>query len=232
MEKNLRYGVMPSTISFQIREPGAAITHFIGLLGIMVGYGPLVMRARSYGSFWSVIGVCVFLITSGLLYAASSLYHTVVLSKEKTKIFKKIDHMMISVMIAGSYTAVCVTVLRGHIGWILLTVIWTMALGGILLKALWVTCPKWISSCLYLAMGWACVFALVPLFHLLPHAAFMWLTAGGVMYSVGALIYALKCKGFNERHIYFGTHEIFHCFIMAGTLCHYIFMYSTVAVWR
>lgn len=232
MEKNLRYGVMPSTISFQIREPGAAITHFIALLGIMAGYGPLIMRAKTFGGFWSVIGVCVFLITSGLLYAASSLYHTVVLSKEKTKIFKKIDHMMISVMIAGSYTAVCVTVLRGHIGWILLAVIWAMALGGILLKALWVTCPKWISSCLYLAMGWACVFALVPLFHLLPHAAFFWLTAGGVMYSVGALIYAMKCKGFNERHIYFGTHEIFHCFIMAGTLCHYIFMYSTVAVWR
>ena len=230
-QRNMRFGVTPSTISFQIREPGSAITHFIGLILILIGSGPLLIRARLFGSIWTLTGMWVFLITAAMLYAASTAYHTVVLSEAGTRIFKKLDHMMISVMIAGTYTAACLTVLRGRVGTILLIVIWIMAASGILLKAFWVTCPRWISSLLYLVMGWACIFALVPLYERLPLPAFCWLTAGGILYSTGAILYALRLKRFNERHPYFGTHEIFHLFIMAGTFCHYIVMYNTLVFW-
>ena len=221
---DIRFGVLPSTISLQIREPGSAITHFIALILMMAGAGPLLMRAFAYGSVRTIVGVNVFLLTSMLLYAASTLYHTVVLDMARTRIFKKADHMMISIMIAGTYTPVCLTVLDGHMGGVLLAAIWAMAIGGIILKAFWVTCPRWISSALYLAMGWLCVFALVPLIELLPRAGFFWLLAGGISYSIGALIYALKLSIFNGKHPYFGSHEIFHLFIMGGTLAHYVFM--------
>ena len=221
---DIRFGVLPSTISLRIREPGSAITHFIAFILLLAGTGPLLMQARTHGSWLTLLGVQVFLITSMMLYAASTVYHTVVLDRERTRVFKKIDHMMISVMIAGTYTPVCLTILAGRTGIILLAAIWIMAFGGILLKAFWITCPKWVSSVLYLVMGWLCVFALVPLFELLPRSGFLWLLAGGISYSVGALIYALQLPLFNRRHKYFGSHEIFHLFIMGGTFCHYVFM--------
>ncbi len=221
---DIRFGVLPSTISLRIREPGSAISHFIAFILLIAGAGPALMQAKAHGSWLTVLGVHVFLATSMLLYAASTIYHTVVLDRDRTRIFKKMDHMMISVMIAGTYTPVCLTVLAGRTGTILLIAIWLMAIGGIILKALWVTCPRWVSSILYLVMGWLCIFALIPLFELLPTGGFLWLLAGGISYSVGALIYALRLPLFNLRHKYFGSHEIFHLFIMGGTFCHYIFM--------
>lgn len=228
----IRYGVTPATITLRIREPGSAITHFVGLILVLMGSGPLLIRAGMFGSGWALAGMWVFLISSAMLYAASTVYHTVVISEEKTRLFKKIDHMMISVMIAGAYTAGCFTVLRGKTGFILLAVIWIMAAGGILLKALWVTCPRWISSLLYLVMGWACIFALPLLAKGLPAGSFALLVAGGLLYSIGSVIYALRLNAFNARHPRFGTHEIFHLFIMAGTVCHYIVMYTDLSCWN
>jgi hemolysin III len=106
----------------------------------------------------------------------------------------------------------------------LLAGVWGFAAAGILFKLFWVTCPRWVSSIIYTLMGWMCLLCLPDLIRLLPHAAFMWLLAGGIMYSVGAVIYALHPKKFDAKHIYFGSHEIFHVFIMLGTLCHYILM--------
>ena len=143
----------------------------------------------------------------------------------KTRIIRKFDHMSIAVLIAGTYTPICLTALKGKTGYILLAAIWTLALFAIALKALWVTCPKWLSSSVYLLMGWLCVGAFPMILKALPTGAFLWLIAGGVLYSVGAVIYAKKFRLFDKNHIYFGSHEIFHCFIMAGTLCHYIVIY-------
>ena len=164
-----------------------------------------------------------------LLYGASATYHSLNLSGRPLRIFRKIDHMMIFILIAGSYTPICLTVLGGKLGYTLLAVIWGLALFGMILKACWITCPKWFSSVIYIAMGWACVAVFGPLLQVLPTAAFLWLLAGGIIYTIGGVIYALKLPLFNEKHAFFGSHEIFHLFVMAGSFCHFIFMYCYVA---
>ena len=134
--------------------------------------------------------------------------------------------MMISVLIAGSYTPICLLVLGGRTGLILLAIVWAFAIAGILIKAFWVFCPKWVSSVLYIGMGWTCVLAFTQLLNSLSPAAFGWLLAGGIIYTVGGVIYALKLPIFNNKHKYFGSHEIFHLFVMAGSACHFVVMYA------
>lgn len=228
-KEKTRFGVLPETISIKIREPGSAITHFLGLILIWIGAGPLLQRAMEHGSITTTLSMFVFILSASLLYAASTLYHSVVMDLKKTLIFRKIDHTMISVLITGTYTPVCLTALKGQTGYILLGAIWLLALAGIVLKLFFVSWPKWISSVLYVVMGWLCAFALKPLFEVLPLSAFLWLLFGGIAYTLGAVIYAFKLKAFNEKHIYFGSHEIFHIFIMLGTFCHYMLLYHTLA---
>lgn len=213
-----RYGTLPSTISLKIREPGSALTHFAALVLLTAGSGPLMIHAKESGSRLTMVGAAIFLMTSCLLYAASTCYHTVVLDERRTTIFRKMDHISIAIMIAGSYTPICLSFLKNVP---LLVAVWTLAVFSALLKLFWITCPKWLSSALYLLMGWLCVFSFKSLLLLLPAPAFGLLLAGGVAYSVGAVIYALHPKAFDEKHIYFGSHEIFHVFIMLGTFCHY-----------
>ena len=110
-----RFGVLPGTISIQIREPGSAITHFVGLILVWIGAFPLMQRSIEHGSFITSLSMLVFIISTTLLYTASTLYHSVVLDLKKTMIFRKIDHTMISVLIAGTYTPVCLTALS-HMG--------------------------------------------------------------------------------------------------------------------
>ena len=164
-----------------------------------------------------------------MLYAASTVYHSVVLDLKHTTLFRKLDHVSISVMIAGTYTPICLTWLYDSVGRWLLAAIWTLAVGGVILKLAWITCPKWLSSGIYILMGWLCLFALGPLLSALPAGAFGWLLAGGLFYSAGAVIYALHPKKFDAKHIYFGSHEIFHVLIMLGTFCHYMVMFHYTA---
>ena len=133
---------------------------------------------------------------------------------------------MISVLIAGSYTPICLLVLGGRTGLILLAIVWAFAIAGILIKAFWVFCPKWVSSVLYIGMGWTCVLAFSTILDNLSTVAFGWLLAGGIIYTVGGVIYALKLPIFNSKHKNFGSHEIFHLFVMGGSICHFIVMYT------
>ena len=123
------------------------------------------------------LSIAVYAASLILLYAASTTYHTFNISKKVNTILKKIDHMMISVLIAGSYTPICLLVLGGRMGWILLAIVWGFAIAGILIKAFWVFCPKWVSSVLYIGMGWTCVLAFTQLLNSLSPAAFGWLLA-------------------------------------------------------
>lgn len=212
-----------------IREPGSALTHFIGMLLAAFAATPLLTKAARFAGEECVISLSIFCISMILLYGASATYHSLNLTGRALKFFRKIDHMMIFVLIAGSYTPICLVVLGGEIGYTLLTVIWGLALFGMILKACWITCPKWFSSIIYIAMGWACVAVFGPLLEILPTVAFFWLLAGGIIYTVGGIIYALKLPLFNAKHEFFGSHEIFHLFVMAGSFCHFIFMYCYVA---
>ena len=211
---------------FKLKDPGSAITHFIGMLMAMFAATPLILRAMRAPDTVHVISLSIFIVSMILLYAASTTYHTFDLSERTNKILKKLDHCMIFVLIAGSYTPICLIVLHGRTGLMLLALVWSIAILGIIFKLCWVTCPKWVSSVLYIGMGWLCVLAFVPIFHALPRAGFDWLLAGGIIYTIGGIIYALKVPLFDSRHKNFGSHEIFHIFVMLGSACHFVVMYS------
>ena len=211
-----------------IREPGSAITHFIGMMMALIAATPLLIKAALSSGSLGLPAMTVFILSMILLYGASATYHSVNLSGKALRFFKKLDHMMIFVLIAGNYTPVCLIILDGPLGYTLLTVVWGIALFGIILKACWVTCPKWFSSIIYIAMGWVCLGVFGTLWDVLPHAAFLWLLVGGIFYTAGGVIYALKLSVFNGKHKYFGSHEIFHIFVMLGSICHFIFMYRYV----
>lgn len=212
-----------------IREPGSALTHFIGMMMAVFAAMPLLVKAAASGGNVTLTAMTVFMASMILLYGASATYHSVNLTGARLKIFRKIDHMMIFVLIAGSYTPVCLIVLGGASGYAMLALVWGIAIAGMLIKAFWITCPKWFSSLIYIAMGWVCVLVFGQLLDTLPTAAFLWLLAGGIIYTIGGVIYALKLPLFNAQHKYFGSHEIFHLFVMGGSICHFIFMYAYVA---
>ena len=191
---------------------------------------PLILRAYTAPDTVHVVSLSIFIISMLLLYAASTLYHSLDINEKVNKRLKKFDHMMISVLIAGTYTPVCLIAIRGTLGYTLLAIVWGIAIFGIILKAFWVNCPKWVSSVLYIGMGWTCVLAFTQILNSLSREAFMWLLTGGIIYTVGGVIYALKLPIFNSRHKNFGSHEIFHLFVMGGSFCHFVLMYKFLAV--
>lgn len=209
-----------------IKEPGSAITHFIGMLMAIFAAVPLLIKAAHEPSRIYVISLAVYSASMILLYAASTTYHTFDISAKINTILKKWDHMMISILIAGSYTPICLLVLKGKTGLILLAIVWSFAIVGILIKAFWVYCPKWVSSILYIGMGWTCVLAFTQILNSMSHTSFIWLLTGGIIYTVGGIIYALKLPIFNNKHKNFGSHEIFHLFVMGGSMCHFVVMYA------
>lgn len=209
-----------------IKDPGSAITHFIGMLMAIFAAIPLLIKAAHEPGHIYVISLAIYAASLILLYAASTTYHTFDKSEKINTILKKIDHMMIFVLIAGSYTPICLLVLDKKTGIPLLALVWGIAIAGILIKAFWVYCPKWVSSVLYIGMGWTCVLAFTQILNSLSPAAFGWLLAGGIIYTVGGIIYALKLPLFNNKHKNFGSHEIFHLFVMGGSACHFIVMYA------
>ena len=216
-------------MNITIREPGSALTHFIAMLLALCAAVPLLVRAAVHSGVKSLTAMTVFMISMVLLYAASTIYHSVNCSGRVLRIFRKMDHMMIFILIAGTYTPVCLLTLPKPSGLMLLAAVWGIALVGIFIKGFWITGPKWFSSVLYIAMGWSCLSVLGQLFSLLPLHAFLWLLAGGLIYTAGGIIYALRLPLFDARHPMFGLHEIFHLFVMAGSLCHFVFMFCYLA---
>ena len=214
-----------SHTTFRLKDPASAITHFIGMVAAVSAAPFLLERAAQTGHIKSIVSSLLFIISMILLYGASTFYHAVITNDRTTLLLKKLDHIMIYFLIAGSYTPICLLVLGGRTGIILLAIVWSFAIAGILIKAFWVYCPKWVSSVLYIGMGWTCVLAFTQLLNSLSPAAFVWLLAGGIIYTVGGVIYALKLPIFNSKHKYFGSHEIFHLFVMAGSFCHFVVMY-------
>lgn len=217
-------------MKFKLKDPGSAITHFIGMLMAQFAAIPLIIRAAREPDWVHVVSLTIFIISMIMLYGASTIYHTFDISERVNKVLRKIDHMMIFILIAGTYTPVCLIVLSGFTGWMLLALVWGIAIAGIVIKMFWITCPKWFSSALYIAMGWVCVLAFTQILNSLPAAAFGWLLAGGIIYTLGGIIYALKLPIFNSKHKNFGSHEIFHLFVMAGSACHFILMFKYLAV--
>ncbi|MDE5872776.1 MAG: hemolysin III family protein [Lachnospiraceae bacterium] len=215
----------------KLKDPGSAITHFVGMMMAVFATAPLVIRACSGGTD-ETLSCLVFMVSMILLYGASTMYHSFDMGERKNKILKKFDHAMIFVLIAGSYTPVCLLVIGGKTGIILLSLVWMVGILGIIFKLCWVTCPKWLSSVMYITMGWMCVMAFTPIMNNMATSEFVWLLTGGIIYTIGGIIYAIRTprvKAYNERHRYFGTHEIFHVCVMIGSLCHFVMVYHVIS---
>ncbi len=207
------------------KDPGSAITHFIGVVLVVLAALPLLFRAASGEHPIYLISLTIFVTSMFLLYSASTIYHTFNLSEKTNQMLKKLDHIMIYILIAGSYTPVCLITLSGAGGTTLFLLVWGVALLGILQCIFFINCPKWVSAVLYIAMGWLCVFSFSDIVTLLDRTAFLWLLTGGIIYTIGGVIYACKFPVFNQLHKNFGSHEIFHCFVLAGSMCHFVTMY-------
>ncbi|MGN0425897.1 MAG: hemolysin III family protein [Acetatifactor sp.] len=208
-----------------IKDPGSAITHFIGMILAIFAAIPLLIQASRKPHPLYLFSLGIFVGSIVLLYAASTAYHTFDISPRINTILKKIDHMMIFLLIAGTYTPICLLVLDRRTGLLLFSLVWGIALLGICIKAFWVFCPKWVSSVLYIGMGWICILAFGKIFIGLTHTEFVWLLVGGIIYTIGGIIYAFRFPIFNRKHRKFGSHEIFHLFVMGGSFCHFIVMF-------
>jgi len=212
-----------------LKDPASALTHFSGCIAAAIAAIPLLFRASLQPGKTHTIVLGIFILSMIMLYGASTLYHSISSTPKVNKRLKKLDHMMIFILIAGTYTPVCLIVLDPPAGQFLCALVWTIALVGILFKIFWVTCPRWVSSVLYIGMGWVCILAFSQIRAGLSDPAFNWLLCGGILYTIGGVIYALKLRKFNAAHPHFGTHEIFHVFCLGGSFCHFMLMFNYIA---
>lgn len=196
-----------------VREEIAnSISHGIGLLAALVATPFLVLAAAPHGAI-NVLGVSIFAATAAGLYLTSTVYHA--LPNGRTKhVFRILDHGAIYLLIAGTYTPFTLGVLRGGWGWTLLGVIWSLALAGLIFKALVSFRYPIISTAIYLAMGWLVIIAVYPLIQRMPIVGFFWLLAGGLAYTGGIGFYAAKQMKY--------AHFVWHLCVLTGTACHFV----------
>jgi len=210
-----------------LREPINGFTHLAGAILSFIGLLALVIKTTlNNPSTIALTAVIIFGLSMILLYAASATYHLVVSSDKVISFLRRLDHAMIFVLIAGSYTPFCLIALNGPTGWILFGIIFAAAVAGVCFKLIWFNCPRWISTLIYVAMGWISIFLMAPLNKALSSQGLALLVGGGIFYTIGALIYATKPKFLKSK--YLGFHEIFHIFIMLGTLTHFLCVFKFV----
>lgn len=204
--------------TIRLREPVSALTHLAGAVLAVFGLVYLVIVGLERGP-WHLAGFTAFGVSMILLYLASGLYHAVSAAPKTTLLLRKLDHVAIFVLIAGSYTPFCLLPLRGPWGWSLLAAVWGLALVGAVTKLFWIHAPRWLSTGFYMLMGWLVVVAAYPLARNVEPASLLWLGAGGLFYTAGAFVYALKWP--NPLPNRFGFHEIWHLFVLAGSGSHF-----------
>jgi len=207
-------------------RPWSAITHGAGAILAAAGTLMLLARSASMGK-WLHFGLfAVYGLSMICLYTASTLYHCLNVSVPGRIALRKYDHCSIYLLIAGSYTPICLTALARSGGIPLLIGVWGLAAAGLVLTLSKLNIPRWLSSVIYLAMGWLAIFAVVPIYRALPAAGFFWLLAGGILYTIGGVLYAVKWPGRNNPR--FGCHEIFHLFILLGSAAHFVMMQRVI----
>ena len=209
---------------WRAKEPFNSYSHMLGVLLSIAGLVALVVR--SHGHSWRVIGFSIYGVSLILLYSASTIYHWLELSPRGDDLLRRFDHTAIFMLIAGSYTPVCLVTLRGGWGWTLLALVWSLAFAGTVLKLFFQHLPSWLSAALYVGMGWLAMIAIGPLVQNFPARGLAWLFAGGFAYTLGAVIYALERP--DPYPQVFGHHEIFHVFVLAGSALHFVFMVQYV----
>ncbi|SFB02853.1 MULTISPECIES: hemolysin III family protein [unclassified Bacillus (in: firmicutes)] len=210
-----------------IREPINGLTHLAGAFLSFIGLLAMVIKASlTTGTGIAITAVTIFGISMILLYSASATYHMVIAKDHVISFLRRIDHSMIYILIAGSYTPFCLISLNGVTGWTMFTIITVVAVCGVTFKMVWFNCPRWLSTLLYIAMGWMVIAVVSPLSASLSGAGVFLLVFGGILYTIGGVIYALKPAFLESK--YMGFHEIFHIFILLGSLAHFLSVYLYV----
>ena len=206
----------------------SAVTHGGGAVLALLGTALLLLKSVTSGmDLCRALSFTVYGASMVGLYTASTLYHSVNTSVSGRIALRKFDHISIYFLIAGTYTPICLSALGGGWGWALLIVIWLLALGGAGMALIWIDCPRALSAGVYIAMGWLAVVALVPIYRAVGGSGMFWLLLGGILYTAGGVLYTLKWPGRSNPR--FGCHEIFHVFILLGSLAHFLLMYRVIA---
>ncbi len=211
----------------KIREPINSLTHLLGALLSVVALVLLLQKSLINNSSIQFVTSIIFCIGLIGLYTTSSVYHGLKVSQSTLNKWRKADHIMIYILIAASYTPICLITLKGTIGTVLLSIIWTMTILGIIAKILWLNMPRKLYTALYVILGWAAVVAIVPIYNAIGINGVLLLVSGGLSYTVGALVYAKKMKITIWK---FGFHEIFHLFILLGSGLHFYMIYNYTIV--
>ncbi len=215
----------PLSRKIRFREPFSGLSHLSGVpLSIA---GMVLLLAASWGKPWHAVAFAIYGTSLILLYTASALYHLIPCEPHNVKKLLIFDQVAIYCLIAGTYTPICLVNLRGPWGYSLLSVVWGIAILGIILRIGWRTAPPWLCVALYLVLGWLCAVAAGPLVKALPGAGMFWLAAGGIMYTVGAVVFATQRPRLWPGK--FGSHDLWHCFVLAGSACHFVMMLGWVA---
>lgn len=207
-------------------EPVSSLTHFVATLLSIASLTLLVTVAALHGTALHIVSTAIFGGALLLLYLASTLYHFLSREHPAKHLFRILDHSMIYVLIAGTYTPVVLLVLPPAWGWSLFGVIWGLACIGVMKKVLQLPIPNWFSAVFYLAMGWLIVIAYQPLTASLSWQGFTWLLGGGVAYTVGVVFFALDHRYQTGR--WYTLHDIFHILVMLGSFCHFWFVLKYV----
>ena len=210
---------------FSVKDPISALTHFVGFIGAIIVTPLLLSKAAiDQKDTADLLGLCIYSLSMIMLYGASTSYHTFLLPTKPARMLKKFDHMSIFLLIAGTYTPICLN-LNPSAGIPMLIAVWVVGILGIIMKAFWVYCPKYVSSIVYIAMGWIAIFRIKDIYYSLGKLGFFWLLLGGIFYTIGGIIYARKWRISRD----WGNHEIFHLFVLLGSICHFILIFAFMA---
>jgi hemolysin III len=209
----------------KLREPVNGITHLVA--AAVAAIGLIILLVLNKDGFVKDIYLTIYGISQIFLFSSSAAYHLINASPEVTKNLRKLDHSAIFVSIAGSYTPICLYFFSGFWQWGLPSIAWAIAIAGVTIKLVTMNAPRWISTGIYLAMGWMSVFAIGEIVSSMPAGALVWFFLGGFFYTFGAIIYALKKPNFFPG--IFGFHEVWHIFVILGAFCHYMVMAAFIA---
>ncbi|HKJ45105.1 MAG TPA: hemolysin III family protein [Balneolales bacterium] len=205
----------------KFREPVSGLTHLTGALLSVFGLILLVYQANNTVQ---TIAFSIYGLSLILLYTASSLYHLLPVSQKIIDLLQRLDHMMIYILIAGTYTPFTLLALHGGLKWGMFSTVWVLAFTGIILKLVWFNAPRWLSTIFYLGMGWLAIVMFPELINDLNMNGIIWIGLGGLSYTIGAVIYATKKP--NPFPNVFGFHEIWHIFVLFGSFCHFWSIYQ------
>ncbi len=202
----------------KLREPVSGLTHLGGAIAAFIGQ--IVLLVLASNGLEKFVSTLVYGLSLVGLFSASAAYHLVNAGPKVTALLRKLDHSAIYLLIAGTYTPFCVNAFSGFYRWGLLAIVWGIAVVGIAVKLFYMGAPRWLSAGIYVLMGWLCLMAVGEMTVALTPFTLGWLIAGGVIYTLGAVVYATKIFNFAPGR--FGFHEVWHIFVLLGALAHFV----------